>query len=134
MAVSSSIDYTISFKRIAASALRIIGVLEHGKEPSRAHMESAKEALNLMVKELDAVGIKPWKLTSATFTTVVAQSEYTSADSGFPTDLWKLKEAYYSDTNTTDVYLDIVDSTHYEFQPILAFSFGRSPITQDRAF
>lgn len=115
MATSGSVDFLIPAKKIIAASLRICGALKHGQEPSENHMESARFASNLIIKELAAKGRGGifWKLTTASFTAVAGQADYTSADS-IPTDANQIKAVRYIDSSTDHVDLKIIGTKHYE--------------------
>lgn len=114
MAVSSSIDFSISEKTIIASALRICGQLSHGKEPSRDIYESARFALNLIVKETDA-HFKPWVLkTSTAVTTVAGTSTYNVVTHSLPSDIDQIRSLNFVYGSNDDRKIDLINQSRYD--------------------
>lgn len=114
MAVSGSINLTIPAKKLIAASLRVCGVLEHGKEPAREHMESAVFALNLIVKEQSLLGNPVWSVKeSSAVTTVVGQAAYTTASS-VPSDIEKIESIRYVESSTDEKSLDIIEGDRYD--------------------
>lgn len=66
MALSGSIDYNRTRNELLIGALRLIGKSGRGKTHSDADISDAAEALELMVKSWQGMGIHLWKLKEAT--------------------------------------------------------------------
>lgn len=66
MATSSSTNFNLSRDDLLMGALRLVGKGGRGKTPSASDMADAAEALELMVKSLQATGVHLWKVQEAT--------------------------------------------------------------------
>lgn len=66
MATSGSTDFNLTRDDIIIGALRLLGKAGRGKTPSSADTADAAQALELMVKNLQATGIHLWKKQQAT--------------------------------------------------------------------
>lgn len=60
MALSNTYTFTLTREQIINSALRKIGVLSEGQDPSDAQITDASEALNVMLKAFQADGLPLW--------------------------------------------------------------------------
>ena len=66
MATSNSTDFNLTRDELLLGALRLIGKSGRGKTASSADISDAAEALELMVKSLQATGAHLWKTQEAT--------------------------------------------------------------------
>jgi len=66
MTTSNSTDFTLTRDELLLGALRLIGKSGRGKTASAADIADASEALELMVKSLQATGAHLWKIQEAT--------------------------------------------------------------------
>ena len=59
MSYSSTVDFTLTRSQVITSALRLLGAVELGDEPSKPELDNGAQALNLMLKawQNDDVGI-----------------------------------------------------------------------------
>ena len=113
MAVSSTSNFTISAKRLISSALRISGLLAHGKEADLGLLESGMFALNLIARELDVENLA-WTLKESTaMSTVVGQSRYTTT-SGLPNDIFRIESLAYVDSATADLGISLITKSRYD--------------------
>lgn len=60
MATSGSYDFNANCRMIITGALRLIGAIAAGETPDASDMQTAREALNMMVKGWAAKGIGLW--------------------------------------------------------------------------
>lgn len=66
MATSNSTDFNLTRDELLLGALRLVGKSGRGKTPSSADIADAAEAMELMVKSLQATGAHLWKERDAT--------------------------------------------------------------------
>lgn len=66
MALSGSIDFTVTRDQIIYSALRLLTVIKDDEDPSKWEVDNAAQALNLMVKSWQTEGIGLWLFSFAT--------------------------------------------------------------------
>lgn len=57
MAVSGSIDYTVTAEDVITEALELLGVLGEGESPNTNQLDSSRRTLNMMVKTWQADGL-----------------------------------------------------------------------------
>lgn len=76
MATSGSVDYNRTRNEIIDGALRLIGKSGRGKTPAAADIDDADEALNILVKHLQASGVHLWKVKEATLFIIKGTAEY----------------------------------------------------------
>ena len=70
MTTSGSTSWSYKQKDIVYAALRKLGVLIPGEDPTTNQKTTAISALNALIKSLIADGLQVWKLTSTVFTAV----------------------------------------------------------------
>ena len=76
MATSGSVDYNRTAKQLVKAAMRGIGVIQSGEAPSHDEMQDGLEALELMVKSLQATGYHIWTDAEATLFMDQGKSSY----------------------------------------------------------
>lgn len=77
MATSGSTDWSLNRDQVITGALRKLAVLPSGGTPTAAQVADAKDALNAIVKNLQAKGMPLWKITSTSFTVAAGTASYT---------------------------------------------------------
>jgi len=82
MATSNSTDFTLNRNEIINAAFRTIGVGVRGEALSAEEIADGSEALNLILKELDAEGLPLWRRDKLSLTLVASQAVYTIGPSG----------------------------------------------------
>lgn len=76
MATSGSADFTLTRDKIIKRALKIVGAIEAGEEPSADEISDGADALNALVKAWQAEGGYLWKHQEAALFLVQAQIQY----------------------------------------------------------
>lgn len=76
MALSGTIDFTLTRNQLIKRALRLIGASPLGQTPSNEEIADAAEVLNIMIKAWSAEGIRLWKLTEARLFLDVSTKKY----------------------------------------------------------
>jgi hypothetical protein len=77
MASSGVFSYTYTANQIINAALRKLSVLSEGVSANTTQLETGLEALNLLVLELQALGMQVWSRKQVTTTLVSGTSSYT---------------------------------------------------------
>lgn len=76
MATSGSTDFNLTRDELLLGALRLVGKSGRGKTPSAADIADAAEAMELMVKSLQATGAHVWKTQDATLFLELGTQKY----------------------------------------------------------
>lgn len=76
MASSGSVDFTRTRNQIIKAALRKLGVITSGETPDSQTIDDGAEALNALVKELQASGIHLWTVSEARLFLQPSQTSY----------------------------------------------------------
>ena len=113
MAVGSTYNSNLNRNGLVEAAYRTIGVLAPGVTLSGELLNEGIEALNLIVRELDATGKWLWGLGTSSITLVANTFVYTSAN-GLPTNIMELVGAYYRDASAQDWPLTILTAEGYD--------------------
>ena len=96
------------------AAYRAIGVLPPGVTLEGELLNEGIEALNLIVRELDATGKWLWGISAPSSITLAANTfVYTSAN-GLPTNILEVVSAYYRDASAEDVPLEVLTAEGYD--------------------
>lgn len=77
MTTSGTYDFSVSRDNLITGALRLCGVIAQGETPSASQISEGADALNYMVKALEAEGMPLWAITTTTITPVANQTSYT---------------------------------------------------------
>lgn len=116
MATSSSTNFSTSRDSLIAGALRVAGAIAQGETASATLVSEAAEALNMLVKAMQADGMPLWALKKYSIT-LTATGDYTigvSATVNTPKPL-KVIQAYLSYTSSSvDVPVRIITKQEYE--------------------
>ncbi len=73
-------DFNLNRDEVIAGALRILGVISQGQTPDATQVSDAAEALNVLVKALEAEGLPVWAIKKQAITPVANQSAYVIGD------------------------------------------------------
>lgn len=76
MSTSGSTNYSTSASLIISGALRIVGAISQGESPTASQSSEALEALNLLVKALEAEGMPLWAIKQTNITLINAVNAY----------------------------------------------------------
>ena len=79
MTTSGTYSFTTTRDNLITGALRLCGVIAQGETPSATQISEGADALNYMVKALEAEGMPLWAITTTTITPVANQTSYTIA-------------------------------------------------------
>ncbi len=76
MATSGSTNYNRTAQQLIKSSLRLLGVIRSSEEPSPSEMQDSLEALEMMIKTLQASGSHLWTNSEATLFLTPATASY----------------------------------------------------------
>jgi len=107
MATSGSYDYSTNRTAIIKRALKIMGVLEAGDEPSSEDYTDCAIALNGMIKQWMADGFKLWKIREATVFLTPGTASYSLGTSGSHASLSAVKTELGADAATSATSLTV---------------------------
>lgn len=114
MATSGTTLYTYTRDQIINAALRKLVVLGEGVSANATQLSTGMEALNLLILQLQALGMPLWKRTTLAIPMVAGTSSYTLQ---VPKAL-KIEQAYRTYTaDLTHVYMDIMPSYDFNLLP-----------------
>lgn len=114
MAVGTTFTANLTRNGLVEAAYRAIGVLPPGQTMSGELLNEGIEALNLIVRELDATGKWLWGISAPSSITLVANTfVYTSAN-GLPTNILEVVSAYYRDSSAEDYPLEVLTAEGYD--------------------
>lgn len=112
-------DFTLNRNGIIKAALRILGVLKAGSDPSKDEFDAASEALNVMVKSWQADGMGLWLNRDAILSLTPGTASYLLATDGLilvrPLEIL---EARYVGADLTQVPVEIVTRSEYVRIPV----------------
>lgn len=77
MATSGSINFSLNRDEVIKAALRKLGVLAEGENPSSEQINNGAQALNVIVKAWQSQGIHLWKTKELTLFLTESQGKYT---------------------------------------------------------
>lgn len=115
MSTSGTTDFSTSAIVVIKGALRLVGAISQGEEPTDAQKAEAMEALNMMVKALAVKGLPLWAISNIQVPTIQGTATYTiglGMTVNVPKPL-KVYQAFYSRGNV-DVPLRIITRDEYE--------------------
>ena len=116
MGVGTTFNANLTRNGLIESAYRTIGVLAPGVTLTGELLNEGVEALNLIVRELDATGKWLWGIGAPSSITLVANTfVYTSAN-GLPTNILELVSGLYRDATAQDWPLTILTAEGYDRQ------------------
>lgn len=116
MATSGSSNFATSRNELISGALRVCGAIAQGETPSATLISEAAEALNMLVKAMQADGMPLWAIKKYSVT-LTATGDYTigtGSTVNTPKPL-KIIQAYLSYTSSSvDVPVRIITRQEYE--------------------
>lgn len=108
--------YSITRDQLIAAALRLCGVIAEGESASAEQINNGAEALNMLVKRLEADGMPLWAMKQSSISLVAGQNTY-SIGVGEGVDLAKplrVVQAFNHNTsNSIDIPMRIVTRDEY---------------------
>lgn len=114
MASSGITAYTYTRDQIINAALRKLGVLSEGVSANATQLSTGAEALNLLILQLQALGMPLWARKTLSTTMVVGTNTYTLTT---PKPM-RLYQAYRTDTaNTNNMDMAIVPDYDFTLLP-----------------
>jgi hypothetical protein len=114
MGVGSTFDATLTRNGVIESAYRTIGALAPGVTLTGELLNEGIEALNLIVRELDATGKWLWGIGAPASLTLVANTFVYTSSNGLPTNILELVSAFYRDAQAQDWPLTILTTEGYD--------------------
>lgn len=114
MTTSSVTSWELSRNNIIKSALRKLGVLAAGTEPSTEEYTNATEALNSLVQTLSTEGMPLWKRTTVAITPIAGTASYTVSN------IARIAQVVLADNNS---------GTQIELSPKSYYDYKRLPDT-----
>lgn len=116
MATSNSTNFAVTRDQIISGALRLCGTLAMGESPTTDQINESSEALNMLVKSLQADGMQLWAIKEYSVSLVAGQATYNigiGEDVDIPKPL-KIYQAYQHDINTNvDVPMRLLTRDEY---------------------
>ena len=116
MSTSNSTNFSITRDQLISGALRIAGAIAQGETPTATQVTEAAEALNMLVKAMQADGMPLWAIKKYAVT-LTATSDYTigvGSTVNTPKPL-KVVNAYRHNTLTNiDVPMRVVTRQEYD--------------------
>lgn len=120
MSTSGTTVWKLNRNEIISAALRKLGVLSGGSSPETYQITNAAEALNALVKRLQADGMPLWSIKTYTFTTVLGDPDYPIGPGQLYNTAKPLKvlQAWRNqDSNYSNVPLNIYTNYNYDLLP-----------------
>ena len=116
MTTSNSTNFSITRDQLISGALRIAGAIAQGETPTATQVTEAAEALNMLVKAMQADGMPLWAIKKYAVT-LTATADYTigvGSTVNTPKPL-KVVNAYRHNTSTNiDVPMRVVTRQEYD--------------------
>ncbi len=116
MATSGSTNFSTTRDQLIAGALRVAGAISQGETPNATLVSETAEALNMLVKAMQADGMPLWALKKYEIT-LTATADYTigvSATVNTPKPL-KVIQAYLHNTSSNvDTPIRVINKQEYE--------------------
>lgn len=115
MGFGTTSDSNLNRDQLVSAAYQKIGILADGETLPTSLANTGIQALNMIIRELDAAGKWLWAVsqTPSTVTLVANTWVYTSAN-GMPTTMLELVKATYRDSQANDWPLQILTTEGYE--------------------
>ena len=102
--MAATFDFTTFRNAIVRRALRIVGVLQEGGEPSGDQNKTGVDALESLVKYLQTLGTQLWSVEDRTVAVVSGTSDYTLG-----TDILGVENVILRDASLYEYKLGLVD-------------------------
>jgi hypothetical protein len=115
MSTSGSTNFSITRDQLIAGALRLCGVLAEGETATATQVTNASEALNMLVKRLEADGMPLWAIKQSTITMSASTNSYNiGIGQTINTDKpLKVIQAFIRDSSNNDTPMRIVTRQEY---------------------
>ena len=120
MSTSGTTVWKLNRDQIITAALRKLGVVSGGSTPETYQITNGAEALNALVKRLEADGMPLWAIKTYSFTTVAGDADYPIG----PGQLYntakpmRIFQAWRSDSASSNVPLNIYTNYNYDLLPL----------------
>jgi len=109
MALSGNTDFAVTRDQLIIGALRIVGAIAQGESPTATQLTEASEALNMLIKSWQAMGMSIWVTKEYPLTLVNGTSTYTPT-----TKLLKVIQAFNRNTTSNvDIPMRILTRDEY---------------------
>jgi len=105
VATSNSTNYTRTARQIIKSALRLLGVIQSGEEPTAAEIQDGLEAFEIMVKTFQAQGYHLWTYAEATLFLTASTVSYSLTGARAVSSF--VQTASSADASSTDLTIDV---------------------------
>ena len=115
MSTSGSTNFSITRDQLIAGALRLCGVLAEGETATTDQVTNASEALNMLVKRLEADGMPLWAIKQSTVAMTADTNVYNigvGQTVNTPKPL-KVIQAFIRDSSNNDTPMRIVTRQEY---------------------
>lgn len=116
MATSGSTNFSTDRNTLIAGALRLAGAISQGETPSATLISETGEALNMLVKALQADGMPLWAIKESTITLTASAASYRiglSQTVNIPKPL-KIIQAFLRNTST-NIDIPMTQLTKYDY-------------------
>lgn len=116
MTISNTYTYTATRDQIISGALRIVGGLNEGEQPTPAQLETAVEALQFLLKSWSAkLGLPLWSIRNITVPLVAGRVSYnTTTDFGLTYRPLEVLEVSRVDSSGNSTILTPVSRSDYQ--------------------
>lgn len=114
MATSNSTDFNLNGGQIVTAALRKLRVLGGGESATADQMTDGLQALNLMVKSLQARGIHLWRRTEGSLALTADTQSYTFGSGGdFTTRALRIEDMRSQKTGEAEIPMWLLSRDEY---------------------
>jgi len=113
VAISSSADFIVNRLKLINRVARIVGAVDKGQTLDSKLDSDFALALNMIFKELDLEFANLHAISTATFTTIAGQQDYTTSD-GIPNNINEIKTATYQFSGLDERKLEIISYEKFE--------------------
>lgn len=107
--------YTINRDQVISGALRVLGVIGTGDQPSPEDYQNCAQALNLYIKQLQTKGLPLWKLDTIEVPMVVGKRIYSIGPTGdvVHTRPLRVVMAFIRNPQGNDTVLQVISRQEY---------------------
>lgn len=130
MATSGVSSWELTRDEIINAAMRKLGVLAEGDTANVAQLLTAAQALNSLMKTLQAKGMPLWAIKEYTFTTVASTASYNIGNSqtlATPLPLKVIQAERTESSGAVNIPMNIY--THYDFNLLPVNAASGEPVT-----
>lgn len=111
MPTSGSVNYTVNRDRMKTLAMRMCGELADGESASPSQFADMDDMLNMMLKSMQADGLKLWLRKKATLFLEKSRVAYSLSSTGQHAAYSYIRTTIKVAAIATDVSIDVVDTT-----------------------